>query len=154
MAPRSTRDKRQVTDADSSQNGDEIDVASFEKELAALLTERIKPGLNRGSVPLLARSIAKEMASRQGAEASDEYESEADDEDGDDSESSADLETQLHKLQEQIGDDWVLYFSVHGGHAWLTAEKEDASQRVEAPTASVLAKAVKLLNDGGGRAGK
>jgi len=39
--------------------------ATYEKELAAYLQERIKPGLNRGSIPLLARSIAKEIAHRE-----------------------------------------------------------------------------------------
>ena len=34
---------------------------------------------------------------------------------------------------------------------WLTAEKDDGSQRVEAPDASVLVAAVGLLNDRGGR---
>jgi hypothetical protein len=64
------------------------------------------------------------------------------------------LETDLHALQERLGEDWILYFSVQGGDAWLTAEKEDASQRVEAPSAAVLVKAVTLLNDGGGRSSK
>jgi hypothetical protein len=40
---------------------------------------------------------------------------------------------------------------VHGGDAWLTAETQDATQRVEAPTAEVLVKAVELLKEGGGR---
>jgi hypothetical protein len=44
-----------------------------------------------------------------------------------------------------------MYFSVQGDDTWLTAEKDDASQRVEAPSASVLTEAVKLLNEGGGR---
>ena len=37
----------------------------YEKELAGYLQERIKPGLNQGSIPMLARSIAKEIARRQ-----------------------------------------------------------------------------------------
>jgi hypothetical protein len=61
------------------------------------------------------------------------------------------LEAHLHELQAELGEDWILYFSVQGDNAWLTAEKEDATQRIEAPTASVLSKAVKLLNESGGR---
>jgi hypothetical protein len=37
---------------------------------------------------------------------------------------------------------------------WLTAEKADASQRVEAPNASVLTQAVKVLDEAGGRRGR
>jgi hypothetical protein len=168
MAPRSKRDKQQESEPDTAQNGHDDDVASYEKELANLLNERIKPGLNRGAIPLLARSLAKEIATRQAeqdtseddaeyedendAEADDDFDVDGDDEYGDEEDSeSPDLEADLYELQEQLGDDWILYFAVHGGRAWLTAEKEDASQRVEAPTASVLSKAVKLLNEGGGR---
>ena len=35
--------------------------------------------------------------------------------------------------------------------AWLTAETRDAGQRLEAPTADVLVKAVRLLDRDGGR---
>ncbi len=169
MAPRSKGDKRRESDSDLAGNGHDDDVASYEKELASMLNQRIKPGLNRGSIPLLARSIAKEIADREfpqddvddewddenGAEADDEAVAESDGDAADDDraepEASLDLETELHDIQEKLGDDWILYFSVKGGDAWLTAEKEDASQRVEAPTASVLVKAVKVLNAGGGR---
>ena len=44
----------------------------------------------------------------------------------------------MHELQADLGKDWILRFSVQGDDAWLTAEKDDGSQRVEAPTASVL----------------
>ncbi len=57
----------------------------------------------------------------------------------------------MHELQAELGKDWILRFSVQGDEAWLTAEKEDGSQRVEAPTADVLTEAVELLNEGGGR---
>jgi hypothetical protein len=66
---------------------------------------------------------------------------------------AADLETDLHKLQAQLGEDWILSLSVQGGDSWLTAEKEDVTQRIEAADASVLCQAVKLLNEGGGRSG-
>ena len=52
-----------------------------------------------------------------------------------------------------VGDDWILRFSVHGDEAWLTAEKDDGSQHVEAQTADLLREAVELLEEGGGRSG-
>ena len=39
----------------------------------------------------------------------------------------------MHELQVELGEDWILRFSVQGDDAWLTAEKDDGSQRVEAP---------------------
>ena len=57
----------------------------------------------------------------------------------------------MHELQAELGEDWILRFSVQGDDAWLTAEKDDGSQRVVAPTASVISEAVALLNEGGGR---
>ena len=186
----------------------EEEAARYEKELAGYLQERIKPGLNSGAIPLLARSIAKEIAHRQhpnggaanGAEADDETGAKADDKQGaktddepsaeaddkssaegddessaegddessaeGDDESSADaddeqgadgeapdFEADMHELQAELGEDWILRFSVQGDDAWLTAEKDDGSQRIEAPNASVIAEAVELLNEGGGRSG-
>jgi hypothetical protein len=177
--------KQQKADVGTGQNGHEEDVAKYEKELAGYLQERIKPGLNSGAIPLLARSIAKEIAHREHpnsasedaeaedksiAEAEDEPTAEADDEptadepgdeadeptaeaDDEDAESepSPDFEADMRELQAELGEDWILRFSVQGDDAWLTAEKDDGSQRVEAPTASVLSEAVGLLNEGGGR---
>jgi hypothetical protein len=128
------------------------EVEQYEQELLSYLQDRIKPGLNRGSIPLLARSMAREIAN-------DDLPARAsEDEDGDEGDgvsaqngSGPDLESALRELQGQLGKDWILYFSVQGDHTWLTAEKEDASQRVEAPNASVLTKAVSILNKGGGR---
>jgi hypothetical protein len=40
-----------------AKNGQEQEVSKYEKELAGYLQERIKPGLNSGAIPLLARSI-------------------------------------------------------------------------------------------------
>jgi hypothetical protein len=185
MAPRSKRDTGQKADPDMGQNGHDKDVARYEEELVGVLTERIKPGLNRGAIPLLARSIAKEIAHREhprdsspqaddeeerGAEEDEQRDPEAsgesdepdesgesgESEEDDDTESgsSPDLMADLRKLQAKLGSDWILYFSVQDGEAWLTAEKEDASQRIEAPSASVLVKAVKLLNESGGRSAK
>jgi hypothetical protein len=59
----------------------------------------------------------------------------------------------MHELQAKLGEDWILRFSVQGDDGWLTAEKDDGSQRLEAPTAAVLVEAVELLNEGGGRSG-
>ena len=147
---------------------------SYEQELAGYLQERIRPGLNRGAIPLLARSIAKEIASReqsngasQDAEADDENateaepavesESEADDGDAAEAEQSTDgeewnvFEDDMHELQAELGEDWIVQFSVQGDDAWLTAEKTDGSQHVEAQTADALAHVVELLNESGGR---
>jgi hypothetical protein len=193
------------------------EVTTHEQELAEYLQERIKPGLNRGAIPLLARSIAKELVRREhlnggsdDPEAGDEYdeepaaeadedepdlkadedepdleadedepdleadEDEPDDEadedepddaaDEDEPDNEADegpgnegespveeFEAEMHELQAELGEDWILRFSVQGDEAWLTADKEDGSQHLEAPTAELLAEAVELLNEGGGR---
>src|SRR4051812_48954780 len=133
-----------------AEHDEEQEVASYEKELAGYLQERIKPGLNSGAIPLLARSIAKDIAHRErpnGASA----ESEAGDEAGKEGEPAPDFEADMHELQAELGKDWILRFSVQGDKAWLTAEKDDGSQRVEAPTAEVLVDVVGRLNEGGGR---
>jgi len=216
---RSKRDEKPEGDAGATKNGSDDDaVATYEKELAGYLQQRIKPGLNSGAIPLLARSIAKDIAHRErpngasaesGADdepsaetddeptgeaadepsaeaadettaeagedtddepsaeaddeptgeadeesdddADDEPSAEADDEPSDDGEASSDFEADMHDLQAELGEDWILRFSVQGEAAWLTAEKEDGSQRVEAPTAAVISEAVALLNEGGGR---
>jgi len=144
---RSQRNEEQETDVDTAGNGRAEDGAGYEAELASYLEGRIKPGLNRGSIPLLARSIAKEIANDDLPEPAEEEETE----DNDEEESSPDLETALRQLQAELGEDWILYFSIQGKDTWLTAEKDDASQRVEAPNPSVLTQAVKVLNEGGGR---
>ena len=186
---RSKRDEQQRADH-QGQNGHEDEVASYEQALANYLRERIKPGLNSSAIPLLARSIAREIAhwehpngasedagvegeqraeaggeenseaeSEQGAEPEDEQSAEPEDQQSaepqnqqsDDSEAPLDFEAEMQELQAELGEDWILRFSVQGDDAWLTAETEDGSQRVEAPTASVLSEAVELINEGGGR---
>lgn len=264
MAKQSTTTRKQAgskkRSAESAPSRNGQDVASFEQELAEYLQERIKPGLNRGAIPMLARSIAKDIARRQSsedaqsgdevddadsnsmeaeadegqaqaeaddvdiddaedddteaeaddddeaeaeadydeeAEADDDIEAEADDdaeaeadddleaegddeaeaeadddfddEEGDETEAAADddyddegdgedaaesngngstdFEADMRELQGELGDDWILRFSVQGDESWLTAEKDDGSQRVQASTASVLAEVVELLND-------
>lgn len=209
----------------------EDETAQYEQQLASYLQERIKPGLNKGSIPLLARSIAKEIARdrpdgassdaeeqdeadleptdeaedqprdeaedeprdepedeedledepRDEAEEEDELEDEPTDEAEDDledepsdevededledepddeeddvsqeTEEKPDFEADMRELQAELGDEWVLTFSVKGEDAWLTAEKEDGSQHVEAQTADLLLEAVELLEEGGGRSG-
>ena len=154
---------------------EEEEVERYEQELVGLLQERIKPGLNRGAIPLLARSLAKDIAHRdypdsavEDADVDDEPEAAAEDADGEDEpeaeadeESAAEedgngdaaavFEDEMHELQAQLGEDWILSFSVQGDDGWLTAEKADGSQRVEAQTAAVIREAVELLNEGGGR---
>jgi hypothetical protein len=194
---RSKDDEQQRADK-QGESGREDKVASYEQELANYLRERIKPGLSSSAIPLLARSIAKEVArwehpdgasadagvegeqraeaeGEQGAEPEDEQGAEPEDEQGaepedqqsdepedqqsdepedqqsDDSEAPLDFEAEMQELQAELGEDWVLRFSVQGDDAWLTAEKEDGSQRVEAPNASVLSEAVGLINEAGGR---
>ena len=225
----SQRPRKRKAESAPSQNGQ--DASSFEQELAEYLQERIKPGLNSGAIPMLARSIAKDIARRQSsedaengddadsteaeadedqvqaeaddteveeteddyteaeaddddaeadddeeAEADDDTEAEADDdydeadddteaaadddyEDEDESEDedsaetngngSTDFETAMRELQGELGEDWILRFSVQGDESWLTAEKDDGSQRVQAATASVLSEVVELLNEDG-----
>jgi hypothetical protein len=134
----------------------EEDVAKYEQELAGYLQERIKPGLNSGAIPLLARSIAKDLAQQVyaangAAEKAEAADAPAQDEGGAEKERQPDFEDEMRDLQSDLGEDWILRFSVKGDDAWLTAEKADGSQRVEAPTAAVLIQAVELLNEGGGR---
>ena len=214
---RSERDDKRQADRGTSQNDNGNEAATYEQELAHYLQERIKPGLNRGSIALLARSIAKEIAHRRpdddvSDEEDDDVRGEADfdDEEDDDVRSKADddfddevnedvrgeadfdeedddvrgeadddfdgdedddvrgeadddfsdeedgnegsLEDEMRDLQANLGDDWILRVSIQGEHAWLTAEKDDGSQRVEAPAAHVLAEVVDLLKERGGRA--
>jgi hypothetical protein len=78
------------------------------------------------------------------AGADDDFSDEEDDNEGS-------FEDELRDLQADLGDDWILRFSIQGEDTWLTAEKDDGSQRVEAPAADVLADVVELLNESGGR---
>jgi hypothetical protein len=135
----------------AEQNGHEEEVAKYEKELAGYLQERIKPGLNSGTIPLLARSIAKEIAHRDHPKgASDDAEADTGEESAENGE-APDFEADMHDLQAELGEDWILRFSVQNDDAWLIAEKDDGSQRIEAQTADVIFQAVELLNEGGGR---
>lgn len=191
------RDGRKRADRGTSQHGNGNEAATYEQELAHYLQERIKPGLNRGSIALLARSIAKEIAHRRPdedadvagepsneedddvrgeadsdvsdgedddvrGEADDEFDDEEEDDDvqaeaadvfsNEEDGNDGSLEDEMRDLQANLGDEWILRVSIQGEHAWLTAEKDDASQRVEAPAAHVLAEVVDLLKERGGRA--
>ena len=145
----------QEPDTGNGNNGKQEDVATYEQELAGYLQERIKPGLNSGAIPLLARSIAKEIAHRERPQSESEgAKAEGSGDNGQPAEGEApDFEADMRELQAELGEDWILSFSVHGGEGWLTAEKGDKSQHVEAQTADVLSKAVELLNESGGRSG-
>jgi hypothetical protein len=191
---RSKRGVKTQADRGTSRSGNSDEAATYEEELAHYLQQRIKPGLNRGSVALLARSIAKDIAHRRPdedgdvagepinedgddvrGEADDDVsdepdddvrgEADFDDEEDDDVQAEADedfsdeqdgnessLEDEMRNLQANLGDDWILRVSIQGEDAWLTAEKDDGSQHVEAPAADVLAEVVELLNESGGRA--
>jgi hypothetical protein len=184
------------------QNGDEQDQAAYEKDLASYLQERIKPGLSRSAIPLLARSIAKDIARSEPPEASDHTDSKAradaqdDDEqpeleadeqpdaEGDDErpdleadeqpdaqsdeeqpedleadeqpdaegdDEQPDFEANMYELQADLGEEWILRFSVQGDDSWLTAEREDGSQRVEAPDARRLVTIIDAIDECGGR---
>ena len=192
---RSKGDTQKKGDSGASTSSSGGGTATYEEELAEYLQERIKPNLNRGSIPLLARSIAKDLAKRQRpddeseetmqddeprdkadeeyddeprdeeeldeeepeAEEDEDFDEEADEEEPEgEAEGEADdavsaFEEEMHQLQEDLGEDWIVRFSVQGDEAWLTAEKEDGSQHVEGPTADVLREAVELLDEGGGR---
>jgi hypothetical protein len=217
------------------QNGGERDLAAYEKDLAGYLQERIKPGLSRSAIPLLARSIAKDIARSEPPAASDPEEPQADadaqsdaeqadleadeqsdaqgdeeqadleadeqsdaqgdeeqadleadeqsDAQGDEEqadleadeqsdaqgdqeqadleadeqsdaqgdEEQSDFEANMHELQADLGEEWIVRFSVHGDDGWLTAEAKDGSQRVEAPDAQRLVTIVDAIDECGGR---
>jgi hypothetical protein len=151
----------QTPDTGNGSNGKQEQAPTYEQELAGYLQERIKPGLNSGAIPLLARSIAKEIARRERPQSESEgAEPKAEDERGDEASNgqpaegeTPDFEADMRELQAELGEDWILSFSVHGDEGWLTAEKGDGSQHVEAQTADVLSKTVELLNESGGRSG-
>jgi hypothetical protein len=133
-------DQRPV-EHEESQDGYEKELADYERELARYLQARIKPGLSRSAIPLMARSIAKEIAAQDPPEqigGSDVPEAGGG--------PAPDFEADMHELQARLGDDWILRFSVHGEDGWLTAETQDLSQRVEAATAEQLVRIVEAMD--------
>jgi hypothetical protein len=147
------REEDDDTELSGGENGREAEAAIDESELADYLTERIKPGLNRGAIPLLARSIAREIA-RDEFHKDEEPDEDEEEDAADELDGESDLASGLHTLQAQLGSDWILSLCVQGDDSWLVAEKTDVSQRVESQDASVLRQAVKLLDGGGGRSRK
>jgi len=133
-------------------NGYEQELADYQEELAHYLQERIKPGLNAGAIAMLTRSIARDIAEQEPPAAPDNGEARA----GRDAPTNGDgpapdFEADMHDLQAELGPDWILRFSVHGQDRWLTAEKHDASQHVEAPDAEGLVKMVNAINENAAR---
>jgi hypothetical protein len=133
-------------------NGYEQALADYQEELAHYLQERIKPGLNAGAIAMLTRSIARDIAEQEPPAAPDNGEARADRDAPTNGDGPApDFEADMHDLQAELGPDWILRFSVHGQDRWLTAEKHDASQHVEAPDAEGLAKMVNAVNENAAR---
>jgi Tfp pilus assembly protein FimV len=129
---------------EQSQDGYEQELVEYEKKLASYLQERIKPNLNRTAIPLVARAIAKEITRREPPESPEGGGAQAQAE-------QPDFEAEMHELQAELGEDWILRFSVQGDDAWLTAENQAEGHRVEAPDAQGLVPIVEAINQGGGR---
>ena len=145
---RKQKSSAQAADA----NGYEQALADYQKELEHYLKERIKPGLNAGAIAMLTRSIARDIAEREPPAAPDDGEATTDHGAPTNGDGSApDFEADMHDLQAELGPDWILRFSVHGQNGWLTAEKHDASQHVEAPDAEGLVKMVNAVNENAAR---
>jgi hypothetical protein len=134
----------------AEENGYERELAEYETQLAQYLQEKIKPGLSSSTIPLVARSIAKEIARREPPEPP-EGQGGAEGERPEGGGEAPDFEAEMHELQAELGEDWILRFSVQGEDAWLTAEKADEDQRVEAPDAQGLVAIVQAINEDGGR---
>jgi hypothetical protein len=134
----------------ADENGYERELAEYETQLAQYLQDKIKPGLSSSTIPLVARSIAKEIARREPPEPP-EGEAGAEREHPEGAGETPDFEGEMHELQAELGEDWVLRFSVQGEDAWLTAEKPGEDLRVEAPDAKGLLPIVEAINEGGGR---
>jgi predicted secreted protein len=149
MPEDSPAERDQDVAEDDRHNGYEQELAQYESDLARYLQSRIKPGLSRSAIPLMARSIAREIARKEPPEPA----LNASGEDENAQPEAPDFEAEMHELQAELGENWILRFSVHGGDGWLTAEQEDASQRVEAPDAERLVRIVEAIDEGGGRQG-
>jgi hypothetical protein len=134
--------QQEAAELEESETVAEQGPADYEKGLARYLEERIKPNLSRSTIPLVARSIAKEIAGRERPDARKAGESPSGD-----GQPAPDFEADMHELQAELGEDWILRFSVHAENGWLTAEKQDASQRVEAQDAPGLLKIVEAINE-------
>ena len=96
---------------------------------------------------MLARSIARDIAAQEPPEAPDDGEATTDREAATKGGTAPDFVADMHDFQAELGADWILRFSVHGHDRWLTAEKQDASQHVEAPDPEGLVKMVDAVNE-------
>lgn len=151
MADESSAEREEDVEEDDRQNGYEEELAKYESDLARYLQTRIKPGLSRTAIPLMARSIAKEIARKEPPEPPEGAGQSGGSENG--QAETPDFEADMHELQAELGEDWILRFSVQGEDGWLTAEKKDASQRVEAADKGRLIRIVEAINEDGGRQG-
>ena len=123
-------------------------LSEYEAELAHYLEERIKPGLNAGAIRMLARSIARDIAAQEPPEAPDNGDAMTDRDAPSEGEAPApDLVADMRDFQAELGPDWILRLSVHGHDRWLTAEKKDGSQHVEAPDPEALVSIVDAVNE-------
>jgi hypothetical protein len=148
MARSTQKSSAQAADAD----GYELALADYQTELAQYLQVRIKPGLNAGATALLARSIAREIAAQEPPQAPNDGKATTDrDTPTEDEAHGRDLEAHMHDLQAELGPDWIVCVSVHGQDGWLTAEKQDASQHVEASNAEGLVRIVHAINENAAR---
>jgi hypothetical protein len=92
---------------------------------------------------------AEEQSDPQAAEEHPNPEAEQSDARAD--EEQSDFETNMYELQADLGEEWILHFSVQGDDGWLTAERQDGTQRVEAPDARRLVTIVDAIDECGGR---
>src|SRR3954451_3741565 len=99
-----------ATKQTAADNGHDVKLERYEKQLSRYLQKRIKPGLNSGSIPLLSRSIAKEIARADHPSAAASA-SEQRDTSRADGEGQHEFEAEMHDLQDDLGDDWILSFS-------------------------------------------
>jgi hypothetical protein len=148
MARSTQKSSARAADAD----GYEQALAEYQTELAHYLQVRIKPGLNAGATALLACSIAREIAAQEPPQAPDDANATTDRDTPTEGEAHGrDLEAHMHDLQAELGPDWIVCVSVHGQDGWLTAEKQDASQHVEASNAEGLVRIVHAINENAAR---
>ncbi len=120
----------------------------YEAELAHYLEERIRPGLNAGAIRMLARSIARDIAAQEPPEAPDNGNAMTDRDAASEGQAPApDIVADMRDFQADLGADWILRLSVCGHDRWLTAEKKDGSQHVEAPDPEALVNMVDAVNE-------
>ena len=151
-ARRQSRSKRKKTDPDTGQDDRQQEDTGYEEELEGEDEEQLEAEDEEQLEAEDEEELEAEDEEELEGEDEEELDAEADDDyDDAEEEEGPGLEAELHDLQAELGEDWILRFSVQGDDSWLTAEKDDGSQRVEAPTTAVIADAVELLNQSGGR---